>query len=620
MADEVIRGRIDMRELASKKVKALRRELELLGGKAAVKTQNEIKKLERDIGKLGGSTAKTTPLISRFTAGIAKGNLIAMAGQKAFSLLSDSIGKLGESVLIAARVETLNRVVTFTGQRAGNSAAEIGNFRDEIIGLGITQRASLEIMQRFLQAELDLADATKIARLAQDAATIAGVNSSEAALQMTDAINALRPRLLKTFGIMVNLNTVYREASQRLGKTADELTTFERKQALLNATLEQGKTIAGVYETAMETVGKRLTSLPRHFENVKVVIGQNFTGELLTGVDALTDFLKIIERVGSAAATPEVQDVNKWIGDFRGELVLLNPVMAESLGILDEYEKEVALAAEAAGEAKEPLEGLTIQEWGQNAAALALTAANTKLKHGWLGLVPGLLSFTAAAIDGGDAAREQAKQYRDVAAAIEEQKAALRITPVPTPPFLGGLIGPDAELLKPPEIITPDVAKIGEDFMETMNQGFDKMDAKAARARTSIKGIGEEAHDAGLAGAEGFNLAANSLAGFISMAQSGRFTFGGLLQMLSFIPGLQGLGVLGSVLPFDDPVNDSALVRETRRIGSFMAKGFAQSAAPDTEPRVMNITINAAKLTAREIAEEIKNLNETGLVTLGTVQ
>jgi hypothetical protein len=117
----------------------------------------------------------------------------------------------------------------------------------------------------------------------------------------------------------------------------------------------------------------------------------------------------------------------------------------------------------------------------------------------------------------------------------------------------------------------------------------------------------------------------DSLDSFVVSLNEGKFTFGGFLQLLGLIPGIgtgaaAGLSIFGGMLPFDDPVNDSALVRETRRMGSFISKGLAQSAAT-REPReasVVNIKIDASGMDPNELFRELERRVEQGFVTLGT--
>ncbi|WP_461369389.1 phage tail family protein, partial [Candidatus Darwinibacter acetoxidans] len=135
--------------------------------------------------------------------------------------------------------------------------------RKEVMALGIAEQEATQMMTRFMQAQLDTADAAKIARIAQDAGTVASMNSSEATAQITEAIAKLRPELLTAFGFTRNLNDIYGDYARTVGKTASSLSEVEKKQAMLNYIFREGEKIAGAYESAMGTVGKKMGSLEK---------------------------------------------------------------------------------------------------------------------------------------------------------------------------------------------------------------------------------------------------------------------------------------------------------------------------------------------------------------------
>lgn len=297
MAADKFQILIETKHIGNKEIANLLKQFEALGGTKTLQAQKAINKLNKDISALNGGVQKSKPIFGRFAQGIALGNIAAIAATKAVGALKDGMQELGKAVLVAARVEVMRTVLTQMGKTAKISDARLRGLTMQIKALGITEHDAIAIQQRFIQANLDVADALKIARLAQDAAVVAGVNSSEAALQITDAINKQRPILLKQFGIMVNLTTLYKNYAKELGKTTDELTANEKKQALLNEVLVQGKTISGNYLAAMGDVGKQMTSLPRIYDDAQVAVGERFLPVLQVGVDTAKDFLVAIKNM-----------------------------------------------------------------------------------------------------------------------------------------------------------------------------------------------------------------------------------------------------------------------------------------------------------------------------------
>ncbi|HHV42725.1 MAG TPA: hypothetical protein GXX72_07800 [Clostridiaceae bacterium] len=196
-------------------------------------------------------------------------------------------------VQTAARTETLAVAMNSVARASGYATAAVNEHKKAVMDMGIAEQESMQILTRFMQAQLDTADAAKLARVAQDAAVIANMNSSEAAEQMTEAIAKQRPVLLSQFGMTKNLNEIYKEYAARLGKTATQLTTAEKKQAMLNYILSEGDKIAGTYEASMGAVGKQIGSLPRYWDTLKNAIATPLAlPGLSVAVEGVTNALK----------------------------------------------------------------------------------------------------------------------------------------------------------------------------------------------------------------------------------------------------------------------------------------------------------------------------------------
>jgi hypothetical protein len=227
------------------------------------------------------------------------------AAAKQTNYLADSIKvlsaayatlKIGEYIkdasLLAARYETLGVVTEVVGRNAGYTKTQMDTATDAIARQGITMVESRESAVKLVQAHVDLKNATVLARIAQDAAVIGHLNSSDAFDRLVNGISRGNVLILRNIGINVNLQTAYRQMADELGKTTKELTENERVQARLNAVVERGADIAGTYEAAMGTAGKQITSMQRYVQDLKTVVGETFLEVLTVSVMALTDSLK----------------------------------------------------------------------------------------------------------------------------------------------------------------------------------------------------------------------------------------------------------------------------------------------------------------------------------------
>ena len=197
-----------------------------------------------------------------------------------------------ESALLAARYETLGVVMDVVGRNAGYTKTQMITATEAIAAQGITMIESRESAVKLVQAHIDLKHATGLARIAQDAAVIGHMNSSEAFDRLVNGISRGNVLILRNIGINVNLQAAYREMADALGKTTKELTENERVEARRIAVFERGVDINGTYAASMDTAGKQITSMQRYVTDLKTRFGETFNEVLTVSVMALTRSLK----------------------------------------------------------------------------------------------------------------------------------------------------------------------------------------------------------------------------------------------------------------------------------------------------------------------------------------
>jgi len=206
----------------------------------------------------------------------------------AWYAVSKVVGAVEGVVMAAARYETLGIVMETVGRNAGFSKDEMEQFAQGLEKTGISMTGARESLTKMAQAQLDLAQSTNLARIAQDAAVIGNINSTEAFNQLVYGIQSANVRVLRTIGINVDFESSYKKLELQIGKTKEEMTEAEKAQARLNVVLEAGTRISGSYEAAMETAGKQVLSLERHFDNLKVLVGAVFTPALAEMIGIIT--------------------------------------------------------------------------------------------------------------------------------------------------------------------------------------------------------------------------------------------------------------------------------------------------------------------------------------------
>jgi len=128
--------------------------------------------------KAMGTMGKTTESAGKAFAGLA-GQLKTFAAVAGIAFgVNEMVSYARESIMLAARVETLGAVLGVVGENAGYSRGEMQQYVNEVKKMGITTEAAHDAVVKIAQAQINAADSAKLARVAQDAAVIGNINSS----------------------------------------------------------------------------------------------------------------------------------------------------------------------------------------------------------------------------------------------------------------------------------------------------------------------------------------------------------------------------------------------------------------------------------------------------------
>jgi len=267
-----------------------------------------------------------------------------------------SIG--GEAISSAARVNEMAIVVNYLGQQAGYSEAQLEGYVNQIRDAGMRTDVAMKAVAEFSRYNLDLAKATDLVAIAQGVAVLAEEDSSESMRALIDATLTQNTLMLRRRGIIVNMGKVMDDYAATQGKAADELDDTERAQAALNAVIQAGQPLIGLYDVAMESASKQLRSMPRYTYELLLQMGMPFQDTFTDAVFLLVDFTKalseaaqeggwlnvILVELGQTVQTLAapiigygrtiigvMQDLNLVLGDFRGpDLALMSAISSAS--------------------------------------------------------------------------------------------------------------------------------------------------------------------------------------------------------------------------------------------------------------------------------------------------
>lgn len=233
-----------------------------------------------------------------------------------------------DATLMAARYNTLGVTMTVVGNNAGYTRAQMDGFQSSLQATGIAMVEARQNLTSMSQAHIDLSKSAQLARVAQDAAVIGGINSSEAFSRMVYGIQSAQVEVLRTIGLNVNFEESYKKLGKQLGKNAEDLTEMEKVQARTNAVMEKGKDIAGAYEAAMGTAGKQINSMKRYMDDLKVKIGEVFQDALTVAVGVATDSFKGLNKETEELAK------KKQLDEWGKDVLMTFAVIADAVGIV----------------------------------------------------------------------------------------------------------------------------------------------------------------------------------------------------------------------------------------------------------------------------------------------
>ena len=272
-------------------------------GELTVDVKGDFSTLASDASSAGAAAgqAAASSISSHMTAGLKAigGFGLAVGKSVATGLGAASAAAIGFGVAsfkTAARVGEMDASLRALA-RANNLSypamqQTVKSIRDQGIEAGTAQ----SLVAQFAQNQLKMADATKLATVAQDAAVISGRNSTEVLANLVHGVSTQNSLVLRNAGINVMAGRAMDDYAASVGKATKDLTEAERAQAVLNAVLKDGDKIAGAYAEAMTEPGKVLRSFKRVVDDIKLSVGQGLVKAFGPAILAAYDMAKALSK------------------------------------------------------------------------------------------------------------------------------------------------------------------------------------------------------------------------------------------------------------------------------------------------------------------------------------
>ena len=246
--------------------------------------------------------------------GLVKGLTKANAGLVALGV---AVLALGASLKAVFDAENIRAVNDQFDRLTANAGIANETLKKGLLDANRGLLTETELLKEANKAIISMGDSAErlpeIFKLAQKAAVAGfGENVQKNFSDLTKAIAQGEPGMLKTLGIVVDQNEAYKKYAKTLGVTADVLTETGRRQALMNAALEQGeKAFKGVNPNAKKAndTFQQLISIWKELYDLGVLFFDKAFGRWIK------DFLEGIKVMSGV-----VRDLFKMLLKFNGTL------------------------------------------------------------------------------------------------------------------------------------------------------------------------------------------------------------------------------------------------------------------------------------------------------------
>ena len=244
--------------------------------KGAKKVQGETEQVGKSFTRLGQTTASAGRQFSAQANGL--GGLVAVyagaaanvfALQQAFSALS----RAAQFDQLIAGTNTLAASVGTSGSTVINTLKQITNEQLTIAEAATTANIALS-------AGFNIDQINKLGEVSLKASRALGRNLTDALTRLSRGTAKLEPELLDELGIFTRLEPALERYALQTGKSVQSLTAFERRQAFVNAAIEEGDRKFGAINTSVPTTAEAFEKLAASFIDLATKVG-SFLAETL---------------------------------------------------------------------------------------------------------------------------------------------------------------------------------------------------------------------------------------------------------------------------------------------------------------------------------------------------
>ena len=219
--------------------------------KKATKTSNNYDKQNKSLYQSNLSSAKSFSKMNQ-TIGGSGGSGALVASYAVLAANVFAVTAAFNTLRAAAASEKLAEGLVAFSNSSGQSLDLVAKKLQETTGHAVSFDMAMRTAALSTSAGFGVAEMEGLTRVAKGASLALGRDMGDALDRLTRGAIKLEPEILDELGIMVRLDDATENYAATLGKSATQLTRFERQQAFMNAIITEGETKFGAIADSID--------------------------------------------------------------------------------------------------------------------------------------------------------------------------------------------------------------------------------------------------------------------------------------------------------------------------------------------------------------------------------
>ena len=242
--------------------------------------------------------------------------------------------------------ENMIRGLDQLGARSGVALGGLSKMFVEVTGGAISARDAMEATAKAMSGGMSQKQFLQLGEVARKASQSLGVSMPDAVNRLVRGTTKLEPELLDELGLFTKVGKATDDYALKIGKTADSLTDFEKRQAFLNAVILEGQTKFAAIDIPTNPYDKLLSSL----KNVAQIILSVVNTALVPLVDLLSKSPTALMGVIGGLGAMILRQALPIFSSYREAMAKANKEMEAMATVKAEAAKKSLAIARAARE------------------------------------------------------------------------------------------------------------------------------------------------------------------------------------------------------------------------------------------------------------------------------